>query len=354
MKRKYLFTIPLIAILLLSTTYGSCIYYLKKIKYKNTKIIIIEEGIGNQLYEYAFGYILNKKYGINTMYYNQISKKDKRTWVKYWLDKYNIDIPVYNPNYIEKFLLKKSKFKDTSLQTVQTQIKIAKEKNIAFLRCRLVDGSLILEYEKDLQEMFLNLAPKYAEELDDKNKAMIKEMQSHKNSVVVNIRLGDFLYHPELNICNFDYYKKAMKVFENMEDVHYYIFSDDIEGAKKYFRPNKPHTYVDVNPLEKPYLNLILSASGKHNIVSNSTFAIWAGILNKNPNKIVVCPNEYIRSDQNENSAGKRAYPKNWIKIDTTKDEPISAQEIDTELNRYGKNIKIKRQKNGIYIAVKK
>ena len=187
--------------------------------------------------------------------------------------------------------------------------------------------------------MFTTLSDKYKYELDERNLAMIKEMQSHKNSVVVNIRLGDFLKYKQHNICNFDYYKRAMKVFDKMKDVHYYIFSDDIEGAKKYFKPNKPHTYVDINPLEKPYLNLILSASAKHNIVSNSTFAIWAGMLNKNPNKIVVCPNRFYHKDSKMPksilNASVSIYPEDWIKINIDNDEAIDPDSVDTKLGKY-------------------
>ena len=77
--------------------------------------------------------------------------------------------------------------------------------------------------------MFTTLNPKYAHELDDRNKKLIAEMQSHKNSVVINVRLGDFLRHPTLNICNFDYYKKAMKVFDKMVYIKYPNAQDKIE-----------------------------------------------------------------------------------------------------------------------------
>ena len=339
-----------VIMLLITAIVISYCYYIKYIKYKKVTIIKIEEGLGNQLYEYAFGYLLNKKYGIKVLYDidNFTDQREQRIWVKYFLDKYKLNVPLFKPNPFERMLIKS---KDISNKPLKKKIRIVKsEKVMQKIRVRYFDASFMKNYEKDLQEMFLNLNEKYQNELDEKNTAMIKEMQSHKNSVVINIRLGDFLKHPELNICNFNYYKKAMKVFEKMEDVHYYIFSDDIEGAKKYFKPNKPHTYVNVNPLEKPYLNLILSASAKHNIISNSTFAIWAGLLNQNPNKIVVCPSDYIKKRQEEQ---KHVYPDNWIKIDTSKDKPISQEDIDTSLTRLVAKTKTIKDSKGNWVMVK-
>jgi hypothetical protein len=129
-----------------------------------------------------------------------------------------------------------------------------------------------------------------------------------------------------------------MKVFDKMEDVHYYVFSDDMEGARKYFKTNKPTTYVDINPLEKPYLNLILSASAKHNIASNSSFAVWAGLLNGNPDKIVVVPSEILRKTEDcrfskarVNEVNQTYCPKDWVRIDTTQDKALDVNEIDTK-----------------------
>ncbi len=260
--------------------------------------------------------------------------------MRFWLNHYNINVDLFKPNKLEKKLLRIKK-KTIDLNQCNLECLLKEEKNTHFRKYHITffDANYFHGYEDDIRKMFTTLSDKYKNELDEKNLAMIKEMQSHKNSVVVNIRLGDYLRHPLLNICNFDYYKRAMKVFDKMEDVHYYVFSDDMEGAKKYFKTNKPTTYVDINPLEKPYLNLILSSSAKHNIVSNSSFAVWAGLLNGNPDKIVVCPSEFLRQSQYNTTfskerikeANKTYYPKDWVRIDTTQDKALDINEIDTK-----------------------
>ena len=328
-------------------------HYLVHYKYKNTRIIRLWGGPGNQLYQVAFGYALEKKTGMKVLYDTLLideevekAKKNQknRVWVRWYFDKFDVNAKKWDANFLEKRFIRKSKsakvkWKDCNGNQYDYTEKCFDKEIGIYMTQVLENVEYFKGYEEDIQRMFTTLSDKYKYELDEKNLAMIKEMQSHKNSVVVNIRLGDFLQYKRHNICNFDYYKRAMKVFDKMKDVHYYIFSDDIEGAKKYFKPNKPHTYVDINPLEKPYLNLILSSSAKHNIVSNSTFAIWAGMLNKNPNKIVVCPNRFYKDDgkikKKYLEASFSIYPNDWIKINIDNDEAIEPKSVDTKLGKY-------------------
>ena len=327
--------------------YIAHVYY----KYRDTKVITINEGLGNQLYQVAFGYIFHKRTGKRVLFLDGISNHDERPWVKLWPEYFDTKIDFFGPSELERGIIKRllvkkeDLFVDLNSRTLEEILEEEKKTGFKDYRINFFDARYFKGYEEDIRRMFTTLNPKYAHELDDRNKKLIAEMQSHKNSVVINVRLGDFLRHPTLNICNFDYYKKAMKVFDKMEDVHYYVFSDDMEGARKYFKTNKPTTYVDINPLEKPYLNLILSASAKHNIASNSSFAVWAALLNGNPNKIVVCPSEYFRAvpEMNEKhyarakmweKNSKNNYPDSWIKIDTTKDKPIDINDVDTKFAR--------------------
>lgn len=350
MLKKKVFFYFIVVLFTISSVFAGYFLYLK-FKYRNTYVVRMAEGLGEQIYEYSFGYFLQKETGRKIKYdiesiKNEDKEQYKRAWIYLNVDRF-VDIDIWEVNKIEKWAIKKftsycsiGRCEIFSNFFYEDEFIIKNKDKFVYVDNVFKNSNYHEKYIKDLQETFSKLLDKYADEFDDKNKQMVKEMQSHKNSVAINIRLGEFLLIPALNVCNFDYYKRAMKVFDKMEDVHYYIFSDDIEGVKKHFKINKPHTFVDVNPLEKPYLNLILSSSAKHNIVSNSTFAIWAGMLNKNPNKIVVCPNKYVRDSEifKENNL---IYPKDWIKIDVDNDKQIDVNDIDTDLAKSVENNKI-------------
>ena len=320
-----------------------CLYsvYLKQIKYKNKSIVAIKGGLGNQLYQYAFGYTLHKNTGkeilFDLSYFDREQMKKKpRKWVRDYVSKF--DVPYRN--FIHQNLLENFLSRYALDEYIKGVVFIFDEKLLTktadFVSSSYYQNPLYFkQYEKDIQQMFTTLADEYKSQLDEKNQNLIKEMQSHKNSVVINIRLGDFLTFKGFNVCGWNYYKRAMELFDKMEDVHYYIFSDDIEGVKAHFKTDKPHTFVDINPLLDAHLNLILSSSAKHNIVSNSTFAIWAGMLNKNPDKIVVRPGEYMIGVKDN----EQIYPKEWIRIDTSKDEKIDIKDIKTEYSKEIQNI---------------
>lgn len=100
------------------------------------------------------------------------------------------------------------------------------------------------------------------------------------------------------SICSPDYYNWAIASIRQQigENVHFYLFSEDMEWVKKTF-PLKDATYVDWNTKGKIHYNdLRLMTHCKHNIIANSAFGWWAAYLNNNPDKIVIAPSIWRRS----------------------------------------------------------
>lgn len=134
------------------------------------------------------------------------------------------------------------------------------------------------------------------------------------NSVSFHIRRGDFLNSSNINlfgnICTKGYYINAKSEIEkNIINPHYFIFSNDMDWVKENLEFSTV-TYVEDNVGQNSWLDLYLMSNCKNNIIANSSFSWWGAWLNKNKDKIVICPSKFSNNDINSD-----VYPKSWHKI---------------------------------------
>lgn len=134
------------------------------------------------------------------------------------------------------------------------------------------------------------------------------------NSVSIHVRRGDFLtgINKELygSICTPEYFKEAIKkILSLVENPHFYVFSNDVDWVKTNLNYENL-TVVDFNHGQNSWIDMYLMSKCKHNINSNSTFSWWGAWLNSNPGKIIVVPQYFLN-----NVVTKDFYPEKWLKI---------------------------------------
>lgn len=156
---------------------------------------------------------------------------------------------------------------------------------------------------------FLFKTPKDSKSLD-----FIEKIKS-TNSIAVHIRRGDYLSEANFKlfgeVCNKDYFEKAINIILKKVSVpHFFIFSNDINWCINNLAIDNV-SFVDYNVGDDSWTDMYLMSICKHNIIANSTFSWWAAWLNKNPNKIIVCPKRFLNSD-----IESQLYPNSWIKIE--------------------------------------
>ena len=165
------------------------------------------------------------------------------------------------------------------------------------------------EYRDDLINIFKFKDYIYETALHNINK--IKDNENYP-IVSLHVRRGDYLQYSSLNL-NIEYYENALDVFrEKYKNFKILVFSDDIEWCMKNFHHNS--VYFSEN--NSNYVDMCMMTLCDSNIIANSSFSWWGAYLNTNPNKIVVCPEDYIgNSDTHHQFINKNYYPLEWIPI---------------------------------------
>ncbi len=147
--------------------------------------------------------------------------------------------------------------------------------------------------------------------------AMAERIRSAGPSVAVHFRRGDYVRNPAFNqqigVLPLDYYEQAIAlVRERQPDAILYIFSDDIDGIEREFRPPGPHVFVRATQPWHAFDEIRLMSLCQHAIISNSTFAWWSAWLNPNPDKLVVAPDPWFAG---ANSSGGDLVPRSWRRL---------------------------------------
>ncbi len=125
--------------------------------------------------------------------------------------------------------------------------------------------------------------------------------------VGIHIRRGDYVLNPfYVDLMTTGYYERAMALFPNER---FLVFSDDIEWCKQ--QELFKDCEFSEGKTEVEDMNLL--AGCKHQIIANSSFSLWCGILNPNLNKKVICPPE---TKYYSDGIVRTKYPNYFIQLD--------------------------------------
>jgi len=139
---------------------------------------------------------------------------------------------------------------------------------------------------------------------------------SDHNSVCVHVRRGDYISNAVVNkvhgVCPIDYYKCAIRnIAQKIDNPFFYFFSDDMEWVKENLISTiRENTVIAGGGSEIADFELMKSC--RHHIISNSTFSWWSAWLSDSKEKIVIAPKAWF-ADSNFDSS--TMHPPEWISI---------------------------------------
>ncbi|PKL66223.1 MAG: hypothetical protein CVV28_11825 [Methanobacteriales archaeon HGW-Methanobacteriales-1] len=274
-------------------------------------------GIGNQLFQYAFGRSISS---------------DLHTELLFDLSHYDSDYSksLRHDNYaLKHFKIENIEFYKYSDELIDesSEISIYKEdffneitgfplfRNFsaiqlpAYFEGYWQSEKYFIHNEKIIRENF-----QFKKSLSGKNKLIAKDILDH-DSVAMHIRRGDYLDYTKFGVCTEDYYQKSISFIEKqVKNPKFFIFSDDPEWVKKNIHIPHPTYHVTNNSVENGHKDLQLMSLCKNFIIANSTFSWWGSWLSNNKNKIITIPKPwFIYRDPNLRHIdyGKRYFPIN-------------------------------------------
>nr|WP_235891709.1 alpha-1,2-fucosyltransferase [Flavobacterium gawalongense] len=291
-------------------------------------IIKLQGGLGNQMFQYAFAYILAKKnkdiITIDKSFFERVEKKSGFTPRKFELD-------IFNHNFTKASKIDLLSFQHLSIfNKVKKKLgfnypKIYNETSFGFQQSALNLKSPIhisgyfqsyeyyIGYEKLIKKIFSFSIDK----LDQVNKELNLTIKG-KNTIAIHIRRGDYVndeiteqYHGS---CSLEYYLEGIKLLASEKKEYTLVFfSDDSVWVKKQFE-NLPYSkiFIDYNTNENSWKDMFLMSSCNHNIIANSSFSWWAAWLNENPEKKVIAPKEWFKAKKIDIQT---LLPTEWIKL---------------------------------------
>lgn len=270
-------------------------------------IVRIFEGLGNQMFQYAYARA-KKENGMNIRLDVNEAYKEAFTMLKHItprtsrIQNFKISIPSINVFDYEKYSYLNQK---TTIQKIIVWLakhslwkyKFYEEKTFEYSKkiAKIAGNCYVKGYFQD-RKYFENIRPILLKEFTPKKKIKIsKELRKvleESESVSVHVRRGDYV---KLNwSLNPVYYKKAICYIKKIyTEPVFLIFSDDLDWVKKNMYIDGRYIYVNEQRSLEDYEELLIMSRCKANIIANSTFSWWAAWLNPNKEKVVIAPKKW-------------------------------------------------------------
>ena len=172
-----------------------------------------------------------------------------------------------------------------------------------------------LYFQKHRNQILQDFSPK----IMSKNAQRWEEdiRKSCSESISIHVRRGDYVTNEAANkahgVLPLQYYKDSIELIcRQTNEPSFYIFTDDVSWTEtnlcSLLPKNKMVSGTKCTDLEE----LILMSRCRHNIMANSSFSWWGAWLNQNPNKITTSPDPWFKLVNSDHTI-----PGSCIKIKT-------------------------------------
>jgi hypothetical protein len=274
-------------------------------------IVKLMGGLGNQLFQYALGRHLLEINGGELKF--DISSYETDELRDYELHSYNIKEEIATAEEIKRLKIRPRKGLFRMINRIFWEKTIYLQEKHKRYYCfdpevLSTSADMYVEGYWQNENYFLPIRDILLKEftlkkaLDKENKKILELIESNE-SISIHIRRGDYVTNPRLEGIfkkhGIDYFIKCIEYMaERIKKPNFFVFSNDIEWARKNLKFNYPIEFIDHNGEDKSCEEMRLLSSCSHHIIANSTFSWWGAWLGENPDKIVLTPEQWILKDK--------------------------------------------------------
>jgi len=288
-------------------------------------IVKISGGLGNQLFQYAFGRCMSIKLGVKLKYDVQTENLSSKFTQRVFSLSHLIEQSEIATNEdIANFKISNNKFLQRLERWLVNQFPYLNRKFFIQDLYRGVDFNLVQRdncyydgywqserYFKPVEPL-IRQHLKSLHELDSYSISLLAEIENSE-SVSLHIRRGDYISDKNnksmFGQCTLEYYKHGIqRIVSQVKNPIFYVFSDDLKWVRENFVEEYFHI---VDNSSQPINDMYLMSRCKHNIIANSSFSWWAAWLNENPAKTVIAPEIWYINKMYD----KDIIPDGWLRI---------------------------------------
>ena len=276
-------------------------------------------GLGNQLFQYAAARALALRLGTSVAL--DIRNYRRKGVRAYELASY--DLPVAFADWAHRPPRRGNRIRFALWRALHPRLNLFYEKQHAFdpAVLSLPDETHLQGYFQS-ELYFAEIADTIRRDLtlsrlSPEGEAVLRRIAA-TTSVSVHVRRGDYLSDAR-NAEFFGapepaYYRDAAGLVAERLPANptFFVFSDDLEWTRANLALPFPAQFVDLPAASPPAESIALMAACRHHVMANSTFSWWGAWLNPSPDKIVVAPRRWFKTDELDAST---VVPATWLRL---------------------------------------
>ena len=278
----------------------------------------INGGLGNQMFQYAIARSIAMHHSVD--FKLDISSFEKNKQFGFRLNKLNAKIDIAKKEEIEKYKGSESKISKIirrfPLLSDVIYPKLYREKERTVYDIDVFNSSsLYLDGYWQNEKYFNEIKNELYEEFMPKGNLDEKIIEYEREirqctAVSIHVRRGDYLNIPDIGVLDLNYYMSSVEyILSLFDNVKFFIFSNDISWCENNFNFIKNKVFI--SGLSSEIDDLYLMSLCDHNIIANSSFSWWGGWLNKNEDKVVISPKNWMKVNPKDH----KWVPDTWLQF---------------------------------------